>query len=210
MSELHHLTDVGAVVFDVGETLVDETAQWTRAARTAGVTPFALMGVLGALIERGEDHRDAWRILGVDPPKRGEQIGPDLYPDALPCLARLADAGDRIGIAGNQPEVAERELRDAGFEAELIASSAAWGVAKPSTEFFTRVLRTLAVKPADVLYVGDRLDNDILPARALGMRTALLRRGPWGYLHARRPEAEHADAVVGSLDELARGLTKET
>lgn len=60
MSELHHLTDVRAVVFDVGETLVDETAQWTRAARTASVTPFALMGVLGALIERGEDHRAAW------------------------------------------------------------------------------------------------------------------------------------------------------
>lgn len=209
MSELHHLTDVRAVVFDVGETLVDETAQWTRAARAAGVTPFALMGELGALIERGEDHRAAWRILGVDPPRRGEQIGTDLYPDALPCLARLAEAGYRIGIAGNQPEVAERELRDAGFEAELIASSAVWNVAKPSPDFFTRVLRTMNVESSSVLYVGDRLDNDILPARSVGMRTAFIRRGPWGHLHARRREVELADVVVNSLDELSRMLTDQ-
>jgi len=44
---------VEAVVFDVGETLVDETQMWTRAAQNGGVTPFTLMGVLGALIARG-------------------------------------------------------------------------------------------------------------------------------------------------------------
>ena len=42
---------VEAVVFDIGETLIDETMMWTRAAANAGVTPFTLMGVLGATIE---------------------------------------------------------------------------------------------------------------------------------------------------------------
>ena len=34
---------VEAVVFDVGETLVDETNMWTRVAAAGGVTPFTLM-----------------------------------------------------------------------------------------------------------------------------------------------------------------------
>jgi FMN phosphatase YigB (HAD superfamily) len=55
---------------------------------------------------------------------------------------------------------------------------------------------------AEIAYVGDRLDNDVMPARRAGMRTVLLRRGPWGYLHAERPEAALADAVTDSLASL--------
>ena len=51
--------------------------------------------------------------------------------------------------------------------------------------------------------MGDRLDNDVLPARnGPGMRTVMLRRGPWGHLHAERPDASLADVVVESLAEL--------
>jgi hypothetical protein len=46
-----------AVVFDVGETLVDESRAWSAQAERAGVTPFTLMGLLGVLMARGEDHR---------------------------------------------------------------------------------------------------------------------------------------------------------
>lgn len=60
-----------------------------------------------------------------------------------------------------------------------------------------------------ILYVGDRLDNDVVPARAVGMRTAFLRRGPWGYIHAQLPQAALADVQVNSLDELARFFGSE-
>ncbi len=53
-----------------------------------------------------------------------------------------------------------------------------------------------------VLYVGDRVDNDIMPARDVGMRTAFLARGPWGTIHKRRPAARLADITVASLAEL--------
>ena len=57
-----------------------------------------------------------------------------------------------------------------------------WGVEKPATAFFDRVV-VAGGRPADqVLYVGDRLDNDIRPAQEAGMATALIRRGPWGYI----------------------------
>lgn len=198
---------IRAVVFDVGETLVDETRAWCRQAELAGVTPFTLIAVLGSLIERGEDHRRVWDELGVDPPAECPTItAEDLYPDALACLRVLREAGFVVGIAGNQPAGLGGQLRVAGFEADFIASSAAWGVAKPSAEFFARTVAATAMNPAKILYVGDRLDNDILPARRAGMRTALIVRGPWGHLHARRDEAALADLRIGTLGELARGF----
>lgn len=191
-----------AVVFDVGETLVDESEAWSRLAVTVGVTPFTLMGVVGALIERGENHRNVWRILGVDAPEGSIITAANLYPDALPCLAALATAGYRVGIAGNQPSSTELELLTLGFKPDFIASSTSWGVAKPSPEFFTRVIDAAGVAAVEVLYVGDRVDNDIVPARSAGMRTAFIRRGPWGYLHAQLPEMALADITVSSLSEL--------
>lgn len=198
------LTDVRAVVLDVGETLVDETRAWTRAAHDVGVTPLALMGVLGVLAERGDPVARVWEVLGVEPPAAGPTIGADdLYPDALPTLRALRSAGYVVAIAGNQPAGAEEQLRAAGVGLDVVASSARWGVAKPDPAFFARVLSEIRLPPDRVLYVGDRLDNDVLPARAAGMRTAFLRRGPWGYLHALRAEVALADVRVDSLSELS-------
>lgn len=191
------------MVFDVGETLVDETRAWNTQAERAGVTPFTLMGILGALIGRGEDHRRVWDLLGVERPVEPPLIERvDLYPDALACLRAAGHAGLSVGIAGNQPAGVEAQLHEAGFKADFIASSAAWGVAKPSAEFFSRIVDTAQLDAGQILYMGDRLDNDVLPARKAGMRTAFVRRGPWGYLHAQRPEVEQADMRIESLAEL--------
>ncbi len=53
--------------------------------------------------------------------------------------------------------------------------------------------------PAEVLYVGDRLDNDVIPARNFGMKTALLERGPWGRNHVSWPDAALADFILKDL-----------
>jgi HAD superfamily hydrolase (TIGR01509 family) len=194
---------VSAVVFDVGETLVDESRAWTELAGRVGVTPLTLMAALGAVIERGDHHREVWSVLGVDPPADLPAItSADLYPDALPCLRALRAAGLLIGMAGNQPEAAEQQLRTIGFEADFVASSAGWGVEKPSPRFFERVAEAAGCAPSAILYVGDRVDNDVLPARAAGMRTAFIRRGPWGFIHAGLPQAALADLQIDSLGEL--------
>lgn len=191
------------MVFDVGETLVDETRAWSERAYAAGVTPFALIGTLGAVIEQGREHHAVWEWLGVPKPPGSPTIdADDLYPDALPCLRRLRAAGVVVGIAGNQPAGAVEQLRALGFEADFVASSHGWGVEKPDRAFFDRVVQEAGVAPGEVLYVGDRLDNDVLPAARAGMRTAFLRRGPWGYVHARRPEAAAADLRLDDLDSL--------
>lgn len=194
---------VDTVVFDVGETLVDETRAWWAQADAAGVTPLTLFAALGALIERGEDHRRVWDLLGVDRPDAGPPIeAQDLYPDALDCLGRLRRAGYRLGLAGNQSLEAEAALGALGLPVSFVASSARFGVEKPAAAFFERLVAEAGRPAPQVAYVGDRLDNDVLPARRAGLWAVFVRRGPWGHLHARWPEAAMADARIAGLGEL--------
>ncbi len=79
------------------------------------------------------------------------------------------------------------------------------GAEKPSSEFFRRLAGAAGVHPQACVYVGDRVDNDVVPAAEAGMAAVFLRRGPWGYVQAERPEPERAIARIDSLDEL-RGV----
>lgn len=71
------------------------------------------------------------------------------------------------------------------------------------------VTRLTLLRPEQVAYVGDRLDNDVFPAKAAGMFAVFIRRGPWGYLHARGGEAACADARIDSLAELTMDPRQE-
>jgi HAD superfamily hydrolase (TIGR01549 family) len=211
---------VRAVVFDIGETLVNETRLWESWADWLGITRLTFLAVLGAVIERGGDHREVFQIFrpGMDLPSEQEARrragipdtfgAKDLYPDTRPALEALHKAGLTLGIAGNQPAEAEAIILALGLPVDLVASSAGWGVNKPSPEFFARIGRELALDPADILYAGDRLDNDVLPARRAGMQAALVRRGPWGWIHSERQEAAEAHLRIDSLMELVPILAR--
>lgn len=211
---------VTTVVFDVGETLIDETRNWSGWADWLGAPRLTFFAALGIAVERRLHHRQAFQLvrpgydLAAETSKReaagwryGFEPG-DFYPDARPCLEDLRRRGFRVGLAGNQPESAEAALRDAGIEADFIASSAGWGVEKPSPAFFAKVVEAAGRPAPEIAYVGDRLDNDVLPAKACGMTAVFLRRGPWGLVHAGWPEAALADLRLDSLDGLADALAR--
>ena len=187
-----------AVVFDVGETLVDETGLWERAADAAGVPRFTLMGVLGGLAARGEHHTRVWGLLGVERPASAWREA-ELYPDALACLDRLRRRGLLVGAVGNTPAETEDLLRE---HVDMVGSSARWGVEKPSAAFFARVVAETGAEAGEIAYVGDRVDNDIEPALAAGMVAVHVRRGPWGHLHEPPPQALR----IRALDELPEVL----
>ena len=187
-----------AVVFDVGETLFDETGIWERAADGAGVPRFTLMGVLGGLAARGEHHDRVWEVLDVEHASSMFRSD-ELYPDALPCLAELRSRGLVVGAAGNTPEVVEEMLRP---HVDLVGSSVRWGVEKPAPEFFQRIVDEAGFEAEEIAYVGDRVDNDVNPALAARMVAVHVRRGPWGHLHKPPPEA----IGVRSLAELPEAL----
>jgi HAD superfamily hydrolase (TIGR01549 family) len=214
---------VAVVAFDVGETLVDETRIWSRWADRLGVTRLTMLGVLGAMAVLDRPHRDAFEIVrpGIDleaemgrwraddPDGLREHFdAADLYPDVRSCFAGLHADGRRVVIAGNQPPEALDMLTAMDLGVDAIVISDVLGVHKPQAAFFHALVQVAGVEAGRIAYVGDRLDNDVLPARAAGMRTVLLRRGPWGHLHAERPDAALADVVADSLAELPARLAE--
>jgi HAD superfamily hydrolase (TIGR01509 family) len=195
-----------AVFFDVGETLVDEERWWRELAGRSGLEPHVVWAALGVTIERGEEHDALWGHLGIERPD-GWWHGityslDDLYPDALDCLERIRAAGLLVGVVGNQTEALERWARESLLSVDLVSSSASLGVQKPDPRFFERVVELAGCAPGEVAYVGDRVDNDVRPALAAGLRAVHVRRGPWGRLQ-RTP-----DGVPGidSLAELPEAL----
>ena len=157
---------VTVVVFDVGETLVDEATTYKR-----------------------WDAEGATELVFADR---------DLHGDALACLAALRARGLRLGAAGNMRAVHEAFLRP---HVDFVGSSERWGVQKPDAGFFSRMVEEAGAPAEEILYVGDRVDNDVLPALAAGLHAVRIRRGA----HA-RVESPDGTVTIGSLDELPEAL----
>jgi HAD superfamily hydrolase (TIGR01509 family) len=199
-----------AVVFDVGETLVDEERWWRRLADREGLQPHVVWAALGVTIERGEEHDALWGHLGVEKPPRWWSEIPyaleDLYPDAWECLERVRALGLRVGVIGNQTEALEAWARESALPADVVSSSASLGVRKPDPAFFEKVAALMGAEPSELAYVGDRVDNDVLPAAAAGMVAVHVRRGPWGRLQRTPPEAALVLDDLASLPEALASL----
>jgi FMN phosphatase YigB (HAD superfamily) len=199
---------VTAVFFDVGETLVSEERYWGRIARLVGVPRHVMWAALGAAIAAGEHHRQAFARLGIERPAAADGVvfgRGELYPDAVPCLARMHKDGYFVGVAGNHTETIARWIEDERLPVDVVGSSAGWGVEKPSRAFFERVVAEAGREPAEVAYVGDRVDNDVVPAAEAGLVAVHVRRGPWGYLQR---GAERAALRVDSLAEVPGALER--
>ncbi|MEU3020520.1 MULTISPECIES: HAD family hydrolase [unclassified Nocardiopsis] len=218
------------MVFDVGETLVDETRIFARWADRFAIPHMAFFGTIGAVLGAGGTLTDGFRLLvpgfdleaesarwrTEDPQGAREHFDErDLYPDVRPALNAMKEAGLSLVIAGNQPPEAGPALAAMGLGVDGIGISDVWGVHKPQPEFFDLTLELAGrsrpgVTAEEILYVGDRVDNDVLPARRARMRTALLRRGIYGYRHAATPDAERADVVVDDLHQLVDWIAAQS
>lgn len=167
---------VRAVYFDVGETLIDETREYGTWADWLGVPRHTFSAMFGAAIARGEDYRQVFQHFrpGFDLAEErrlrleaglGEYFNAsDLYPDVRGCLATLKEHGFFVGIAGNQTARAGQFIRELHLPADVIATSDDWGAEKPTPAFFDKLIASAGMSPEEIAYVGDRLDNDVLPA----------------------------------------------
>jgi HAD superfamily hydrolase (TIGR01549 family) len=200
------------VVLDVGEVIIDETRVWSVWAELLGVSPGTLMAVLGAAVSQGGDHADAfphvapnveWSALEDEHEAAyGGFRTEDVYADVVPALTALRTRGWRVVLAGNQPARRSAQLRALALPVDDVVVSEELGAEKPDPAFFTQLLAHLAIDdPARVLYVGDRVDNDVLPAADAGMAVCWLTRGPWGQLQE-LPEDVTPDLVLEGLGEL--------
>jgi HAD superfamily hydrolase (TIGR01662 family) len=183
------------VVFDVGGVLVDEArlirgwaevlelseAVFSQKLREGIAAEKGIGGTIRALAPHVDIKAHRARLSGLEIPGEG-----DLYPDVRAGIASLRKAGFRVGIAGNQPHGVAEALEALALGADVIATSAQWGVSKPEPGFFVEVLKATGVMPAEIAYVGDRLDNDVEPARVAGMHPVFIPRGLWGEVHDSR------------------------
>jgi HAD superfamily hydrolase (TIGR01549 family) len=206
---------IRAVWFDVGEVLINETREYGTWADWLGIPRHTFSAMFGAVIARGEDYRQVFQYFrpgfDLDAERQarldaglGEYLnGHDLYPDVRPCLHALKNAGYFVGIAGNQTTRTGRFLRELNLPCDMLATSDDWGVTKPDVAFFSKLIAVSGQAPDEIAYVGDRLDNDLRPAAAVGLRTVFVKRGPWGYLTY---EPGTADLELDSLTELPAAL----
>ncbi|WP_093777102.1 HAD family hydrolase [Streptomyces sp. yr375] len=213
---------IRAVVFDVGECLVDETREYGTWADWLGVPRHTFAAMFGAVIAQGRDYRETFQEFrpgfdlyaerevraAVGKPETFDEA--DLYTDVRGALAALRADGLWLGIAGNQTVRAGRLLRGLFTQdVDLIGTSDDWGASKPDPLFFARVAEVTPFANEEILYVGDRVDNDLRPAVAAGMHTALVHRGPWATIQWHDEEAKKLPTFrVESLLELP-GLIQE-
>jgi FMN phosphatase YigB (HAD superfamily) len=225
------LLPIEFVFFDVGETLIDETRTWHGWAAYLGVTPAVMLPALDEVIAARQHHEQVFHRFrpGFDmATARRERAASgyndaftvaDLYPDAVRCVDALRALGFKVGVAGNAPPTGG--FLDA-LHPDIATSPVELGAQKPSLAFFARLAERAALPPSKIAYVGDRLDNDVLPARDAGMvavfhRTRAVGEGarpaPGGRLGRRQGEvarraARRADPLVisrpGYLSRISR------
>lgn len=195
------------IFFDVGSTLVDETEAYDHRVREmiagTSVTFKEFDGVRIALARQGLDGNSAAiKHFGLTKtPWHSEDEVP--YSDAQSTLAALVDKGYKLGIIANQKIGTAERLESWGLRQyfEVIAASAEIGYAKPDKEIFEKALELAKCTAAESVMVGDRLDNDIIPAKAIGMKTVWVKNGLAQYQGAELGEGV-ADYQIGSLSEL--------
>lgn len=197
----------GWIFFDIGSTLVDESecyrARYTEAVKNSDITyeEFENKVIEYSKQNKKGDH-EAVKYFNLTLPKWHKGLE-SLYPEAETVLKSLLKMGYRLGIIANQSIGSEERLEEWGIRKyfSVVIASAEEGVAKPDKEIFLRALKKANCDPQNAFMVGDRLDNDIVPANEIGMKTVWIKQGLGGYATPKEP-LEYPDYTVNDLTEL--------
>ncbi|MBQ9551620.1 MAG: HAD family hydrolase [Clostridia bacterium] len=195
------------IFFDVGSTLVDESDCYQYRideivmANRMDHEEFVSC-VKRCAKENAFPIKAAAQKYGVSvPPWRCELE--KLYPCTKELLKRLSEQY-HLGIIANQEPGTQSRLENWGIknDFDVIIASAESGFSKPDLRIFEIALRQAACEPNNAVMVGDRLDNDILPAKQLGMKTVWVRQGFARY----QPNSDMPDHTIQTLEEIERIL----
>lgn len=88
---------------------------------------------------------------------------------------------------------------------KLVVASAEEGVAKPDSEIFLRALKRADCLPENAFMIGDRIGNDIEPAKMLGMKTIWVRQG-FSIFQQPMNEYQKADYIIDRLKDVLEVL----
>ena len=195
------------IFFDVGSTLIDESEAYDHRVREmiadTSITFKEFADVRIALARQGLDGNSAAiKHFGLTKTKwHSEDEVP--YSDAHGTLVALIDKGYKLGIIANQKIGTVERMESWGLRQyfDVIAASAEIGYAKPDKEIFEKAFELAKCTAGESVMVGDRLDNDIIPAKALGMKTVWVKNGLAQYQDVVLGEGV-ADFVIYTLSDL--------
>ena len=132
----------------------------------------------------------------------------DQYQDGRQCLIKLKQAGLKIGIVANQPNSSADRLKQDGVMQyiDFLGISAIVGFDKPDPAFFKLAIKESALPAQEIIHIGNRIDTDVNPAKALGMRTVWVRRGE-ANPEPSKDDLAAADITVSDLKSLPELIT---
>ena len=204
------LENIKWLFFDVGSTLVDEHLAYEHRMREmadlANTTYSSVYETAMTFYKQNKKgDLETAKLLGVELPKwhKEDEI---LYSDTTKCLEILSGRY-KIGIIANQSLGTKARLEQHGIlqYIDLVIASAEEGVAKPDKRIFELALNRSNCKPGDAVMIGDRIDNDIVPAKLMGMRTIWIKQGYGQYWNI-TDDVEEADCTIHSLIEICNVL----
>lgn len=171
------MTKITHIFFDIGSTMVDETECYNHRIRdmiSGTEITFEQLSEKRELIGFGE----AAKFFGLTKtPWHSEDER--LFPETKEILRYLSDKGYALGIIANQAAGTEQRLEKWGIRQYFgsVTASTEEGVSKPDLEIFRRAFVKAGCSAENSVMVGDRIDNDIVPAKALGMVTVWIKQG---------------------------------
>jgi putative hydrolase of the HAD superfamily len=132
----------------------------------------------------------------------------DQYQDGRQCLIKLKQAGLKIGIIANQPKASADRLKADNLlqYIDFLGISAIVGFEKPDPAFFKLAITELALPAQEIIHIGNRIDTDVNPAKALGMKTVWVRRGE-ANPEPSKDDLAAADITVSDLNSLPELIT---
>lgn len=192
--------------FDIGSTLVDENKAYEARIKSAIAGKDISYQefydkMLSYFRKNKKGDLEALSFYGLDCPAWRTDLE-TLYPQTKEILEQLGQEY-QLGIIANQLPGLEERLKDFGIldYFSAIFSSADLGLAKPDSAIFRLALQKTNCLPQQAIMIGDRLDNDIAPARRIGMKTIWIKQGFSRLAQVKNLE-EGADWTVEKLTDL--------
>lgn len=196
--------------FDIGSTLVDESKCIEKRCDIItiqnGIDKQEFMGkVLEYAKIDAHPVKPTARDYGVPIPHWNKELEV-LYPCAEPILLELHEKY-KLGIIANQSLGTAQRLENWGIGKyfDVIVASAEEGCEKPDLKIFELALKRANCKPEESVMIGDRLDNDMVPAKQLGMKTIWVKQGFAKYQSIKN-ETEKSDYTIDSISQLTEVL----
>lgn len=201
--EVHELLDLVERVAGGVDRLVTESYQQRRMEELDQVALFKeALGAIGFDLPKDViDH-----IVALDHSAYSNSLSVD--PVVLETLDRLRTDGKRLGLVSNitlLPHLIREDLERMGLSSRLDATvfSSEVGVRKPDPRIFREALERLGSVPAETVFVGDRLYDDVSGAQAVGMRAVLTKQ-----FRQEDDPYYQPDAVIQHIRELPEAIAE--